>query len=175
VPELAPFDPELLVRTLARHRVQYVLIGALAARLFGFPRVTADADIAPSREADNLIHLADALHELEARIYTETIPEGLAFDCNPAMLARGDTWNLITRAGRVDVMFAPAGTRGYAELAPSAVHFEVFDQDLLVARLEDILRSKEAADRPKDRQDAMLIRAMLADRKDGLPPPSGPS
>jgi hypothetical protein len=164
VPDLAPFDPELLVRTLARHRVDYVLIGALAARMFGFPRVTADADITPSREPDNLVRLASALRELDARIYTETIPEGLAFDPSPAMLARGDSWNLITRAGRVDVMFAPAGTRGYAELAPSAVHFQVFEQDLAVARLEDILRSKEAADRPKDRQDAMLIRALLANR-----------
>jgi hypothetical protein len=161
VPDLAPFDPELLVRTLAKHRVEYVLIGALAARLFGFPRVTADADITPARDPDNLARLAGALRELEARIYTETIPEGLAFDCTPAMLARGDTWNLITRSGRLDVMFAPAGTQGYAELAASAVHFEVFDQDLRVARLEDILRSKEAAGRPRDRQDAMLIRAML--------------
>ena len=31
-----------------------------------------------------------------------------------------------------------------------------------VARLEDILRSKIAADRPKDRQDVLIIREMLA-------------
>lgn len=161
MPDLAPFDPELLVRTLAKHRVQYVLIGALAARMFGFPRVTADADITPARDPANLARLADALRELDARIYTEAIPEGLAFDCSPAMLGRADVWNLITRAGRADVVFTPAGTKGYGDLASSAVHFEVFDQDLLVARLKDILRCKEAADRPKDRQDAMLIRAML--------------
>ena len=167
MPDLAPFDPGLLVRTLAKHRVEYVLIGALAARMFGFPRVTADADITPSRAPDNLARLAGALRELDAKIYSETIPEGLAFDCSPAMLARGDTWNLITRSGRLDVMFAPAGTTGYADLASAAVHFEVFDQDLLVARLEDILRSKEATGRPKDRQDAMVIRAMLQN-----PPPA---
>ena len=33
-----PFDPERLLRALARHRVDYVLIGAVAARLQGFPR-----------------------------------------------------------------------------------------------------------------------------------------
>ncbi len=38
----------------------------------------------------------------------------------------------------------------------------MFGVDLPVARLTDILRSKEAAGRPKDRQDALLIRAMLA-------------
>jgi len=81
-----------------------------------------------------------------------------------AMLARAETWNLVTRAGRVDLAFRPSGTKGYAELARGAVHFEVYGVDLAVARLEDILRSKEAAGRPKDRQDALLIRAMLKRR-----------
>lgn len=175
MPDPHPLDPELLVRTLGRHRVRYVLIGALGARMFGFPRVTADANITPADDPENLERLALALRELDARVFTEVIPEGLVFDCSPAMLGRAETWNLITRAGRVDVMFTPTGTMGYADLVRTAVHFEVFDQDLPVARLEDILRSKEAANRPKDRQDAMLIRAMLADRENGFPPPSGPS
>ena len=160
----APLDPELLLRTLANHRVEYVLIGALAARLYGFPRVTADADLTPSTEPANLDRLAAALRELDARVYTETVPEGLGFDCSAAMLARAELWNLVTRAGRVDLAFRPSGTKGYAELAREAVHFEVYGVDLAVARLEDILRSKEAAGRPKDRQDALLIRAMLKRR-----------
>lgn len=46
---MTALDPELLVKTLARHRVRYVLIGAMAARLQGFPRMTADADITPAQ------------------------------------------------------------------------------------------------------------------------------
>ena len=37
----APLDPERLLTTLAQHGVRFVLVGALAARLHGFPRVTA--------------------------------------------------------------------------------------------------------------------------------------
>jgi hypothetical protein len=59
----------------------------------------------------------------------------------------------------------PAGTAGYDDLAPKAIHFTVFDADLAVARLEDILRSKIAADRPKDRHDVLIIREMLARRR----------
>lgn len=160
----APLDPELLIQTLARHQVEYVLIGALAARLYGFPRVTADADITPAPDPANLERLAAALRELDARVYTETVPEGLAFDCSAAMLLRSELWNLVTRAGRVDLAFRPAGTDGYADLVKGAVHFQVFGTDLPVARLEDILRSKAAADRPKDRQDALLLREMLRRR-----------
>jgi hypothetical protein len=164
----APLDPEALIRTLARHRVQYVLIGALGARMYGFPRVTADADVTPDRSPANVERLAAALRELEAKIYTETVPEGLAFDCTPAMLARAETWNLTTRAGRLDVAFLPAGTAGYDDLAPRAIHFRVYDVDLAVARLEDIMRSKIAADRPRDRHDVLIIREMLTRR-----PPEG--
>jgi hypothetical protein len=57
--------------------------------------------------------------------------------------------------------FRPAGTEGYDDLSKGAVHFDVFGIDLEAARLEDILRSKVAADRPKDRQDAVIIRELL--------------
>jgi hypothetical protein len=161
---VAPLDPELLFTTLARHQVQFVLIGALAARLQGFPRLTADADITPAHDATNLQHLAAALRELDARIYTEQIPEGLAFDCSPQMLARADIWNLTTKAGRLDLAFTPSGTTGFTDLASQAVRFEVYGHTLLAARLEDIVRSKEAAGRPQDRQDVEVIREMLKRR-----------
>jgi hypothetical protein len=159
--DVAPLDPERMVKALAAHEVRYVLIGALAARMHGFPRVTADADITPHRDDGNLARLATALRELNARFYTETVPEGLAFDCSAAMLERSDMWNLVTDAGRIDISFMPSGTKGYDDLARQAVRFEVFGVTFDVARLEDILRSKEAADRPKDRQDALIIREML--------------
>lgn len=160
--ETAPLDPERLITTLSRHDVQYVLIGALGARLQGFPRMTADADITPARDTDNLDHLAAALRELEARVYTESVPEGLLFDCSARSLARAEFWNLVTSAGRLDVAFVPSGTTGYDDLARGAVHFDVYGVDLRVARLEDIIRSKEAADRPQDRQDVVVMREMLS-------------
>src|SRR4051812_14056725 len=110
--KVAPFDPEKIIRVLAHHHVAYVLIGALAARLQGFPRLTADADITPERDEKNLHRLAFALRELDARIYTDGIPEGLAFDVSSATLRRADIWNLVTCAGRMDVAFTPSGTTG---------------------------------------------------------------
>lgn len=162
--ETRPFDPERIVVVLAKHAVNYVLIGALAARLQGFPRLTADADITPARDPDNLERLAKALRELEARVYTESIPEGLAFDCSAATLARAELWNLVTSAGRMDIAFVPSGTRGYEDLAAGAVRFQVFDVELLAAGLQDIIRSKVAADRPQDRQDVVVLREMLRRR-----------
>jgi hypothetical protein len=162
-----PLDPERLVTTLARHEVQYVLIGAVAARLQGFPRATADADITPATDAANLERLAAALRELHAKVYTESVPEGLPFDCTAASLRRASLWNLVTDAGRLDVAFTPSGTDGYADLIRDAVRFEVFGETLMAASLADIVRSKEAAGRPQDRQDVAILKEMLGRRLDG--------
>lgn len=159
-----PFDPETLIRVLAKHDVRYVLIGALAARLQGFPRLTADADITPDGEQENLERLANALRELDARVFTEGVPEGLDFDCSARTLARAGMWNLITSAGRLDLVFMPAGTEGYEDLVREAVEYKVFGIDLKAASLEDIIRSKEASDRLQDRQDVAVMREMLRRR-----------
>ncbi|HXV86104.1 MAG TPA: hypothetical protein VD793_05370 [Gemmatimonadales bacterium] len=47
----------------------------------------------------------------------------------------------------------------------AAVRFEVYGVELLAAHLEDIVRSKEAADRPQDRRDVVLMREMLRRRR----------
>jgi len=160
VHEIAPLDPERLLETLSRHRVKFVLIGALAARLHGFPRLTADADITPAGDKPNLGRLAAALKELDAKVYTESVPAGLAFDCSPAALARARMWNLVTSAGRMYIAFEPAGVEGYDDLKKDAERFEAFGVRFLVASLDDIIRSKEAAGRPKDLDDVAIMRAM---------------
>lgn len=157
----APFDPERLFATLATHGVEFVLIGALAARLQGFPRLTADADLTPNRSEANLERLATALRSLDARVFTESVPEGFAFDCSAAALGRAELWNLVSDVGRIDLIFQPAGTEGYADLRAGAVEFELHGTPLFAASLRDILRSKVAADRPQDRQDVIILREML--------------
>lgn len=159
--ELSPFDPKRIVRVLAAHSVSYILIGALAARLQGFPRLTADADITPATDPANLGRLAAALREVSARVFTDGVPEGLAFDCSAKTLANADMWSLVTTAGRIDIVFEPAGTGGFDDLERSAVPFEAFGTKLHVASLADIIRSKEASDRPQDRQDVAIMREML--------------
>jgi hypothetical protein len=158
---VSAFDPERILRALAGRDVRYVLVGATAARLQGFPRLTADADITPARDGENLDRLAGSLRDLRARVYTESVPEGLAFTCDAATLARAKIWNLVTDAGRVDIIFEPSGTRGFEDLVGSAVTFKVFGVEVRAASLKDILRSKQASSRPQDQQDVIVLREML--------------
>ena len=127
----------------------------------GFPRLTAGADITPYPEPGNLIRLAAALRDLDARAFTESMPEGLSFDCSAARIERSRLWRLVTAAGRLDLIFRTPSTTGFDDLAAHAVKFEVFGVGVEVASIEDIARSKVAAGRPQDRQDVIVLREMI--------------
>jgi hypothetical protein len=163
---MADFDPRRIFEVLDRHGVRYVLIGGLAAILHGASHLTTDADVVPKEARDNLDRLAAALKELHARIRVAGEPEGVPFDHSAESLARVRIWNLQTDAGDLDITFEPSGTRGYDDLRRDAVSMRLRSGDVTVASLADVIRSKEAADRPRDRAALPGLRALLSAEQD---------
>jgi hypothetical protein len=145
-----------------------VLIGGVAATLHGSPLRTGDTDICPESSADNLGKLASALRELNARIRTEGVEGGLVFSCDAAFLSRVALLNLETDAGDMDISYVPAGTGGYEDLAPRADRFDLNGIVAPTAALLDVIRSKTAANRPKDQASLPLLEELA--RKLGLLP-----
>jgi len=164
------FDPEHMLSALADLDVRFILIGGMAAILHGDVGVTIDIDVVPEHSDENLERLAKALRGLGARIRTEGEPEGLSFDCSAAFfrnLSPDSIVNMTTAAGDLDVAFCPSGTSGYSDLLRDAVEIEVADRlRIFVASLEDVIRSKQAADREKDRLVLPRLRRLL-DRLQG--------
>jgi hypothetical protein len=155
-----PLRPRELVATLEAHKVRYVIIGGLAAVLHGSPTVTGDADICPERSPENLERLAAALRELNARVRTSTEPDSLDFACDPAFLSRLKMVNLTTDFGDFDLSFEPAGFTGYDELVIHAVDVPIGGMSAKVASLADVIRSKETANRAKDRATLPILYAL---------------
>jgi hypothetical protein len=155
-----PFRPKEIIATLAEHRVAYVMIGGLAAVLHGSPTVTTDADICPDRSQRNLERLANALRDMHARVRTDAEPEELDFACDPGFLSRMKMVNLTTDFGDFDLSFEPAGFSGYGELAEHAVDVAVGGAVAKVAALADVIRSKETANRDKDRATLPILYAL---------------
>jgi hypothetical protein len=145
------FDPRRIVETLNRHHVDYVLIGGYAARLYGARRPTYDLDITPSTSLDNLHRLSMALRELDAGIRVDGLDERLPFDSSAESLQGMKILNLRTPAGDLDLTFTPAGfPDGYDGLQPGARLHSIGQISVQVADLDDVIKSKTAAARPKD-------------------------
>lgn len=149
--DLEHFDPVAILATFAEHDVDLVVIGGFAGIVHGSDHFTVDVDVTPSRDPANLDRLSDALRALDARIRVDGIDGGLPFDHTGESLARAGIWNLETPMGDLDLSFVPGGTEGYDDLRRSAVVVDLGRGPVVVASLDDIIRSKEAADRPKDR------------------------
>ena len=156
----APLDPACLFAALAEHEVDYVLIGGLAAVVRGSPAMTNDADIVPAKNERNIERLSAALVNLRARLRIESEPDGLAFEPHPALIASMAMLNTTTRCGDLDITFTPAGLDDYGALRAASTAYELTGQVVAVASLDDIIRSKELADRPKDHATLPLLYAL---------------
>src|SRR5947207_6011146 len=137
------FQPQGVIELLGRHKVQYVLIGGLAAVSQGAPLVTQDIDICHARSRENLERLAAALGEIHAAL--RGAEPGLRFRLDAVTLERGDTFTFTTDLGWIDVIGTPAGTIGYEDLARTAISFELFGQGVMIASVQDLIRMKRAA------------------------------
>ena len=157
------FDPQRILDALVTERVRFVLVGGMAAVLHGDTGVTLDVDVTPAFDDENLHRLALALANLQARIRAEGSPDGLAFDCSMQFLRNlgpEAVLNLTTSAGDLDLAFMPAGTRGFEDLRRDAVAIDLTGTSVLVASLADVIRSKCAANREKDRQALPRLRQL---------------
>lgn len=164
---LPDFAPGSILATLLDHRVRFVLIGGLAAVAHGSPFPTEDVDITPENSRGNLTCLSAALDELDARIRTEAVAEGLLFSHDADSLATTEVLNLTTRYGDLDISLVPSGTTGFTDLITDARPTPAFGLVVPIASLADVVRSKQAANRPKDQRVLPVLRDILASRYQG--------
>jgi hypothetical protein len=162
VPEPVPYRPGELLEVLERHGVRYVVIGGLAAELHGSPYITRDVDVTPSRDHANLRRLAAALRELNAQLRVPDVDEPVEFPLDEHSFDWGTTWTFVTDHGYLDIALLPDGTQGYDDLRRGATREQITESiQVDVASLADVIRSKEAAGREKDRAVLPILRQVL--------------
>ena len=130
----------------ARHGVRYLFIGKSGAILLGFPDTTQDADLFVERSPENRRALTTALRELSF-----DLTEDEASD-----IERGkDFIQLRNGPFDLDLVFAPDGIERFEDAWRRRVDVEGFP----VCHLDDIIASKAAANRVRDRESLPRLRA----------------
>lgn len=155
---LATFDALRMLRELNDAGVRYVVIGAFAGRLLGSPTLTRDLDICHARDRPNLEALAAVLRALHARL--RGVDEALPFQLDARALAAGDSFTFVTDAGDLDILGTPQGTTGFDDLARTATETDLDGVSVLVTSIDDLIRMKRAAGRPKDLIEVEVLGAL---------------
>jgi hypothetical protein len=161
-----PFDPARIVRTLEKHRVRFLIIGGFAGRLWGSPSLTNDLDLCYARDRENLEHLVAALKELKARL--RGVKENVPFLLDARTLGAGDHFIFETTGGNLDILGFPAGSGGFDQLARTAEEMEIAKGlRVSIAAIEDLIKMKRAAGRPKDLIEVEILAALQDEIEQG--------
>ena len=132
---------------LARHRVEYALLGGTAMALHGFPRMTKDIDLLLPRDARNNARLLKALAALQPALSLDVIPDKKTLDAGLSTSAEGELG--------IDLLYA-AASRTFEDYRAHIVTRELEGVPVQVLDLDGMLMSKETG-RPEDVPDRQRL------------------
>lgn len=156
-------DFKALLEALVGSKVEFILVGGVAATAHGSAHLTSDLDVVYSRSAENLRRLADALSPHKP--YPRGAPAGLPFVWDAGTLRNGLNFTMTTTLGDVDLLGEITGGGGFEALLPHTVAILLYGTELRCLDLETLIRVKRAAGRPKDFERLGELEALLEERK----------
>jgi hypothetical protein len=133
-------------RSFQKHEVKYIVIGGIAAILHGVPRATFDLDILIEAKPDNAQRLLNAL--LDAGLGTAALTSPVDVLANEITIFKDRV--------RLDVQTSTPGLR-FADAWSCRKTVEFQGQEFFILSKDDLIRSKRAAGRPLDLEDARLL------------------
>lgn len=144
-----------ILEVLDAHRVEYVLVGGVAAVLRGAPVTTFDLDALIKIDADNAARMLEVLRVLGARFRERR-------DLQPTLadLSAGGHLLLITDSGPFDVLGFIAGGKRYEDVVAAAPSMQVGKLSIRVLSIDALLEDKKALGRDKDLPMVRLLEAV---------------
>ena len=149
MPEWPRFQAGPILRRLEAARVEFIVIGGIAAIAHGSPQITRDLDIVFAADDANLERLGQALQDMKATL--RGVTDDVPFVPDARTLRHVRVLTLDTEDGPLDVMVQPDGSKGYDHLLAGSIEAVVEGTAVRVAGIDDLIAMKKAAGRPKDR------------------------
>jgi predicted nucleotidyltransferase len=149
---------EKAIEPLAKHQVEFIVIGGQAESLFGSPRITYDTDLCYRRTKENLEKLATAVKELKPTL--RGAPPDLPFILDARSLALGSNFTFKTTAGDLDLLGWVEPIGDFDAILKNAETYSLGDLTIKTISLDDLIRVKEHIRRPKDRDSLYQLKAI---------------
>ncbi len=149
-----------VLEILAKHEVQFIVVGGLAGVLHGAPITTQDVDIVYSLALENQQRLLGALQELDAEFRAD--PRRIK--PNLSHLATRGQKLFSTRLGDLDCLATIEDETTYEDLLPHVDFMTLDGLELRVISLPRLIEVKEKLTRPKDQLAVLQLRATLDER-----------
>ena len=133
--------------------VEFVIVGGVAARLYGSTRLTHDVDVVPNLTPESWRKTVECIWEMGGRPRIPESMESIADVGNiRAWIAEKGTraLNFRSQDGFVEIDLLVAESDRFSSLKEKATAVEFRGKTYLVAALDDLIAMKQAAGRPQD-------------------------
>ena len=147
---------------LSEAKIDFILVGGLAAMAHGSAVVTLDVDVVYSRTPENIAKLVKALEPVSP--YLRGAPPGLPFSFDEQTVRMGLNFTLTTQLGDVDFLGEIAGGGTFENLLAETEQRTLFDVPMRCVTLAKLIKLKQAAGRPKDLSALAELQALLEER-----------
>ena len=149
---MSQFDLRALLETLNERAVRFVVIGGVAVGAHGYPRATADLDVVPDPDPENLDRLVGALESLDATLPTVG---GRLFDPggDAGVVRRGGNVTADTKFGGLDIVQLAQGVPAFSVLDQDAVDSDLLGVSVRICSLGRLREMKQAQGRAQDKAD----------------------
>ena len=146
-----------IVKRLHDAKVQFVLIGGLAAVKHGTAYLTYDVEICVPAESENFKLIGRAIHDLNPLFRQR---KDLPFELTPERLAGLKNLYLLTDLGPLDCLTEVAAVGGYPEVLKQSGPANFPFGQCQVLNIDALIRAKEAIGRPQDLLVTTQLRAI---------------
>ncbi|MGH9424151.1 MAG: nucleotidyltransferase [Thermoanaerobaculia bacterium] len=149
-----------ILHGLEESRIEFVVVGGLAAAAHGSRRLTDDVDICYATTPMNLNSLSALLSTWKA--YPRGIEKGLPFFMDEQQFRTTPLMTLVTTQGMIDVLDVVKGVGDYEKCSNRSVEVSAFNTRFKVLDLPALIDAKRAAGRPRDIDHIPELEALLA-------------
>ena len=143
-------DYKDILCAFSEENVKFLLVGAYAMAIHGYPRATLDIDLWVMSSPENSEAVLRALKRFGAPLHDLTLDD----------LQRDDTiFQIGVAPRRIDIITGVSGLR-FQEAFIGSVEAEIEGSRVRIPSMDDLIRNKRASGRTKDKADAEALEAL---------------
>lgn len=141
-------DYKEMLQILLEEDVKFIVVGAYALAVHGYPRATGDLDIWIKPDSQNASKVLCCLKRFGAPLYSLTEKD---------LMENETVFQIGVIPRRIDIITSITGVE-FDEAYDDCIKVQIDGMEIPVLSLEKLLKNKEATGREKDALDAKLLR-----------------
>jgi predicted nucleotidyltransferase len=143
-------DYKDMLRALSDEKVKFLLVGAYAMAVYGYPRATMDIDFWVLRSPRNAAAVLRAIRRFGAPLLQLTRED---------LLRDGTVFQIGVAPRRIDILTAVSGLQ-FEETFDRAISIRIEGIEVHVPSMDDLIRNKRASGRTKDLADVEALESL---------------